>query len=218
MNLAIRGLKLLPESSKKKIWIIILIQIIKFFLEIFSIGLIIPVIYILAKGEEAFQSILLKYDLLDFFLTNNLNLDNFINLFLISIVLIFFIKFVYIIFSSFFEQRWLETSNARMASTLFFLYIDNVKNISTRKNHDAIRNITSEISIFYKFFIKNLIIGFSEIIKLIGILGILYIINPKILIAGLVIIFFITYVILKLLKKKIESFGKKKITQLRTII
>ena len=91
MNLAIRGLKLLPESSKKKIWIIILIQIIKFFLEIFSIGLIIPVIYILAKGEEAFQSILLKYDLLDFFLTNNLNLDNFINLFLISIVLIFFI-------------------------------------------------------------------------------------------------------------------------------
>ena len=93
MNIVFRGIKLLPSSSKKKIWIILLIQFIKFFLEIFSIGLIIPVIYILAKGENAFESILLKYDLLDFFFKNNLDLNNFIYLFLISIVLIFLIKF-----------------------------------------------------------------------------------------------------------------------------
>jgi ATP-binding cassette, subfamily B, bacterial PglK len=210
MNIVFRGIKLLPSSSKKKIWIILLIQFIKFFLEIFSIGLIIPVIYILAKGENAFESILLKYDLLDFFLKNNLDLNNFIYLFLISIVLIFLIKFVFTIYASFYEQQWLEISNAKMASSLFAKYINDIDNISDRKNHNAIRNITSEISIFYKFFIKNLIVGFFEIIKLLSILGILYILDPIIIITGLLVIFFITFVILKSLKIKIENYGKKR--------
>ena len=81
--------------------------------------------------------------------------------------------------------------------------------MSARNNHDAIRNITSEISIFYKFFIKNLIIGFSEIIKLLGIMG-KNILNPKILVFGLIIIFLTTFVIIKTLKKKIEDYGKKR--------
>ena len=50
MNFILRGIKLLPENSKKKLWIISLIQIIKSFFDIFAIGLIIPLIYILAKG------------------------------------------------------------------------------------------------------------------------------------------------------------------------
>ena len=210
MDLILRGIKLLPQSSKDKIWIISLIQIVKFFLEIFSIGLIIPVIYLLAKGENAFQELLAKYDILHFFPIENLNLEKFILIFLILITFIFLIKFIFTIFSSYFEQKWLENSNAKTAADLFFSYIQNVENLSARNNHDAIRNITSEISIFYKFFIKNLIIGFSEIIKLLGILGILYILNPKILVFGLIIIFLTTFVIIKTLKKKIEDYGKKR--------
>ena len=89
MDLILRGIKLLPQSSKDKIWIISLIQIVKFFLEIFSIGLIIPVIYLLAKGENAFQELLAKYDILHFFPIENLNLEKFILIFLILITFIF---------------------------------------------------------------------------------------------------------------------------------
>ena len=60
MNFILRGIKLLPENSRKKLWIISLIQIIKSFFDIFAIGLIIPLIYILAKGQESLIEIIEK--------------------------------------------------------------------------------------------------------------------------------------------------------------
>ena len=72
-----------------------------------------------------------------------------------------------------------------------------------------INNIVSEVNIFYKFFIKSLAVGFSELIKLIGIFVILYLFNPEILLYGVLITSFITFVIIKMFKSRLENYGKK---------
>ena len=58
MNLIIRGIQLLPSVNKQRLWLIFTIQIIKSFFDIFAIGLIIPVIYILAKGQQSLIDII----------------------------------------------------------------------------------------------------------------------------------------------------------------
>ena len=65
MNLISRCLNLLPNSSKKKIDKILVIQLFKFILEMVGIGIIIPVIYLLAKGGEEVGKIIIKYEFLN---------------------------------------------------------------------------------------------------------------------------------------------------------
>ena len=64
MNLISRGTNLIPNSNKKKINIILIIQFFKFLLEMFGIGIIVPIIYFLAKGNEAINQLIDKYELL----------------------------------------------------------------------------------------------------------------------------------------------------------
>ena len=82
--------------------------------------------------------------------------------------------------------------------------------MSIRKNHKLINNIVSEVNIFYKFFVKSLIVAFSEIFKLLGIFCILYIFNPKILIVGISVTSILTFIIIKIFKSKLENYGKKR--------
>lgn len=209
MNFVLRGIKLLPENSRKKLWIISLIQIIKSFFDIFAIGLIIPLIYILAKGQESLIEIIEKKNYF-FFPKNIFGSENFILLIVVLILAIFILKFLFVIFSSFYEQKWIEKSNATTSKLLFANYINDAQKLSVRKNHKLINNIVSEVNIFYKFFIKSLAVGFSELIKLIGIFIILYLFNPQILLYGVIITLFITFVIIKTFKSRLENYGKKR--------
>ena len=209
MNLILRGIKLLPENSRKKLWIISLIQIIKSFFDIFAIGLIIPLIYVLAKGPETLIKIIEEKNYF-FFSKNIFNAENFILFIVIIILIIFILKFLFAIFASFYEQNWIEKSNATTSKLLFSNYINDVENLSLRKNHKLINNIVSEVNIFYKFFIKSLAVGFSELIKLIGIFIILYLFNPVILIYGVLITSLITFLIIKTFKSRLENYGRKR--------
>ena len=210
MNLIIRGIRLLPDVNKRRLWLIFAIQIIKSFFDIFAIGLIIPVIYILAKGQQSLINILEKKNYLFFISDTIIYSENFIYFIVLLILIIFILKFFFTIFSSFYEQKWLEKANATTSTNLFLNYIDDIENLSIRKNHKLINNIVSEVNIFYKFFVKSLIVAFAEIFKLLGIFCILYIFNPQILIVGISITSILTFVIIKIFKSRLENYGKKR--------
>jgi len=58
MNIISKGIKLIPKNYKKKLWFLSVLQATKFILEVFSIGSVIPIIYILAKGQENFIEVI----------------------------------------------------------------------------------------------------------------------------------------------------------------
>ena len=90
MNLIIRGIRLLPDVNKRRLWLIFAIQIIKSFFDVFAIGLIIPVIYILAKGQQSLIDLLEKKNYLFFISDNIIYSENFIY-FIVLLILIIFI-------------------------------------------------------------------------------------------------------------------------------
>ena len=49
-----QGYEIIPKNFKLKLRLIFAFQLIKFLLEIFSIGILVPIIYIFAKGQESF--------------------------------------------------------------------------------------------------------------------------------------------------------------------
>lgn len=210
MNLISRGTKLIPNSNKKKIHIILIIQFFKFLLEIFGIGIIVPIIYFLAKGNEAINQLINKYDFLSIIPERMLSESNLILFILSSVILVFVIKFLFTIFANLYEQKWIETANVQTTYDLFNFYISDTSKLPDRENYNLIRNLTTEINNFYKFFIRGFIQFFSESIKLLGILIFLLIINPKILITGLFVTIAMALIFYNFFKKKIEIYGRRK--------
>ena len=210
MSLIGTGLKLLPKNYKKKLWFLSTLQTIKFILELFSIGSVIPLIYILAKGQAQFINLIRDSNFSSFLPEIIFNQDYFILSFIFLIIITFLIKLIFVIFSTYIEQQWVEGLNAQMSTNLFKYYLDDLSNLSLRKSHSQIRNITSEINIYCKFFARSIILGSSEILKLIGITIVLFFIDPTILFAGIVSISILLFIFFKLLKKKAEHYGKKR--------
>ena len=104
MNLISRGIKLLPNSNKKKINVLLIIQLFKFILEIVGIGILIPIIYLLAKGETAVKAIIDKYNFFSIFPEYILGTNNLILFILTAVIIVSVIKFIFSIFSNFYDQ------------------------------------------------------------------------------------------------------------------
>ena len=210
MNLISRGIKLIPNSNKKKIHKILAIQFFKFVFEMFGIGIIVPIIYFLAKGNQAVNEIINKYEFFSLIPDKMLSENNIIIFILFSVITIFIVKFAFTIFANLYEQKWTESANVKTTYDLFDFYISDFSQLSDRENYNLIRNLTTEINNFYKFFIRGFIQFFGESIKLFGILIFLLIINPKILISGLFISLVMALIFYNFFKDRIEFYGKKK--------
>ena len=91
----IRNLKdffnILPIKTKNNFWLIVLYQIFKFIFEMISIGILIPLIYIIINGQKEFLDKVEPY--LSLSVVSDLSLmsnEKFIMLFISIITLIFF--------------------------------------------------------------------------------------------------------------------------------
>ena len=188
-----KGISIIPNESKNKFYVLIFFQLIKFFLEVVSLGLIMPLIFLLAKGPEILLTKIEKY--LDTAYIDIVFLEKYLTEILILILIsVFLIKFLFILFSTYFEKKCIEVSNVYTSTLLFNFYTKRINLSAEEKNYNLIRNITSETNNFYKYFVTGLISFFSESIKAIGYFVFLILINFKIfLISSLILIFFQLY-------------------------
>lgn len=204
-----KGISIIPNESKNKFYVLIFFQLIKFFLEVVSLGLIMPLIFLLAKGPEILLTKIEKY--LDTAYIDIVFLEKYLSEILILILIsVFLIKFLFILFSTYFEKKCIEVSNVYTSTLLFNFYTKRINLSAEEKNYNLIRNITSETNNFYKYFVTGLISFFSESIKAIGYFVFLILINFKIFLISSLILIFFSIIYLLLTKQKLINYGKQK--------
>ena len=116
-----KGISIIPNESKNKFYVLIFFQLIKFFLEVVSLGLIMPLIFLLAKGPEILLTKIEKY--LDTAYIDIVFLEKYLTEILILILIsVFLIKFLFILFSTYFEKKCIEVSNVYTSTLLFNFY------------------------------------------------------------------------------------------------
>jgi ABC-type multidrug transport system fused ATPase/permease subunit len=198
---------LIPKSQKSKIITIISLIVIAIIFELLSLALIIPLMEFIFK-IETFNNV--QYKLFNkttlLFEKNNLNIF-FVIIFLFGIIL----KNIILIASYKSLYRMKFFIEKELSSKVLYNYISSPYTFFIKKNtSNLLHNVTHEIWKFSDIVVACFYL-ISEIIIFIGILAILFIVNPKI--TSLIIIIFILFGIffLKFYKKKLEKLGDEKV-------
>ncbi len=191
---------ILGKKFYSKFLIITLLQVVAVLLEIFSISLIIPIIDIFFSGNQNKYTIYLQNN---FF--TNLNITNI----LVFTIVIFLLKFMYLIFVSFKRNKLMQDINNYLSEkiTKYFLnlkYLNFSKNSKSKLIRDAndVRFVVD-----YVKSCNNLI---SEILILIGFLIFSLNFNLKLTVITFIYFSFFAYIYYISLNKKIKLLGKKR--------
>ena len=201
---------ILPIKTKKNFWLIVLYQIFKFILEMISIGVLIPVIYIIINGQKEFLDKIESY--LSLPIVSNLSSmsnEKFILLFISVITLIFFLKFILLSLINYFEQTWVEYGKLNLSRELFKNYVFDFRNFSERKSNEMFRNVSIMPQTLFKFFVQGFYIFLGDIFKFIGFTIVLYSINVKAFLISATIITILVLIVLIFIKPKVNFLGKE---------
>lgn len=198
-------IKLIIKGHNFSFTILILLSFINVFVEMISIGLIIPLIDLImninGQGSTILNfSIFLSFD----------EYDQHIILLYFSffIILVFFLKSCFLIFFNYFQSNLMFKVNYSLAHRLLHLYLsqDYIFFIK-KKSSELIRNLTSEVSGTISI-INAYINLFVEVIIILGIFFVLLFFQTltTLFISFVLIIFF--YVYFFFFQKKISNWGK----------
>ena len=133
------------------------------FLEILSIGLVLPLLHLLIGNDVSEQNIGLSNELLSS-LKNIINLDSLLGVFLVILIVIFVIKNFFIGFFIWWQKDFIKKVHVSIAQRLFTLYLNKEYPFHLKTNSSILfRNITSEVGSFTNS-LANIMILFTEII------------------------------------------------------
>jgi len=166
---------LITKRQRKGLVKLTFLLFIGMILEIFGIGILIPTISILLDPEMIQESIYLSSIREKF---SKFSDQSFIFLFLGFIVLIYFIKSIFIVFLTLKQNRFLSNLTAYVSNNLFSSYLTQPYSFHLNRNaSDLIKNIQIEINYLHTFLV-SLITLFIEGGFLIAILATLIYIEP----------------------------------------
>jgi ABC-type multidrug transport system fused ATPase/permease subunit len=197
---------LLDYDDKKKTIIFIFLLLVATFLETLSLGIVYPLIKILINQSSTINF----FNLIEFKIPNAWTLYK-ISLYLVSVILFFYIlKTLYLFFFYFWKSNFIYNLNNKICEKLMIKYLYSSFSYFFNKNSsDFIRSITYDSG--------NLNVGIDSYIKLIiesltiiGILLVLFLINPILAILIFFIFSFLSYIFIFFLNKKIQNWAKKK--------
>ncbi len=202
---------LLNNSQKVNFWILIFLSIIIVFLELLSIGLVIPLISIILDPEKFIQKIS--------FFTNNsypnvenlLNSENFIFYFLIFFVLLFSIKNVLVFVIHYFQCKFVETIETSLSEKLIFKYLSQkFPFFSQNTSSSLISKLSVDFLNFTRGFISQTITISSEVLIIFS-FTILVIFLDLHKVGFIFLLFFIIgAILLKVIGKLSDNWGKKR--------
>jgi len=166
---------LITKRQRKGLVKLTFLLFIGMILEIFGIGILIPTISILLDPEMIQESIYLSSIRENF---SKFSDQSFVFLFLGFIVLIYFIKSIFIVFLTLKQNRFLSNLTAYVSNNLFSSYLTQPYSFHLNRNaSDLIKNIQIEINYLHTFLV-SLITLFIEGGFLIAILATLIYIEP----------------------------------------
>jgi len=203
--------KLIFDNTQiKKSFLLLFVVLVGVLLEMLGIGLIIPILSLLA-GQEANR--FFDFDkFISFF--SFLNISGYRDLILLSIYLlliVYFLKAVFSIFLVWFQSKFVNHLQASISHKLFKTYLFQNYIFHIRKNSsELIQNVTNETERFVTAFFLSLIIFITELFIVLGISIVLIMFDP----IGFSIIFILfggsSLIFIRSTRKFIKKWGEKR--------
>tara|TARA_B100001939_G_scaffold347368_1_gene368785 strand:+ start:669 stop:2405 length:1737 start_codon:yes stop_codon:yes gene_type:complete len=198
---------LLTRQQKLSLVYLSLLLVIGMFLEIFGLGLIIPLITIILDPElinDTYGIRQIKEYLGD------INNNEFLYYSLITIILVYVIKTLFLIFLAFKQNTFLSNLYAQLSIKLFNHYLNQDYSFHLKKNSSLlIKNIQVEVNLF-RSYCTSLVSLFIEFALLISIIATLVYIEPfGAVIVGVFFTFF-SLLVIEFSKKSLKFWGKKR--------
>lgn len=197
----------LDSQERLRLFFLILFGIITMTLELVGISLVIPLIYILLEGNffEAYPA----YNFLNFLFFNS-DKSSLISFFLIILLVIYFVKNLFITYFRWFEGNFLHNVRENISQNLFSIFLNKDINFHTKNNSSIlITNMRQDLGEFFSGLQASIAI-LIELIIVLGITTFLIFFEPKaFIVSGLVVIFF-TYVFYIATSSKLKILGKQR--------
>jgi len=198
----------IKDENKNKILYLFLFSLLGSILELFGIALLIPIIAIVTDKSELF---------INFFYFLNVNLENFPKEQLIIFLLILFVVFSFLKSLILSYITWYRVKNSfslgvKFSHDLFKEYLKiPYKDYLQKNSSEIIRNIQSEAPKAFQNILLSIITIFVEAIILIGILIILFFIEPVGLVFSGCLLLVITLTYLKVTRNKLIFWGTERL-------
>ena len=194
----------LQSDDIKKLSFILILTVVTAFFELLGIGLIIPILNIFVGND------FLKYTrYFDFF--TDLNKEQILNIFLFSLVLIYFIKFFILRQLIYTQNEFSHKLFTNISKKIFKNYL--FKNFSFHLNKNSselIRNIQSEANLFSFGVVFPVVRFLSEILIFSSICVVLIIYEWQASIITILFMSIIGFILLRLTNEKLKKWGKKR--------
>lgn len=196
---------LITKRQRKGLVILTLLLFAGMILEIFGLGILIPVISTLMDPEMIDKS---PFILSIKNLFNDFSHQKFILFFLVTTLLIYTIKTIFLVFLTHKQNRFLNNTVAYISNNLFSVYLNQPYEFHIKRNSsELIKNLQVEINLLSAF-LQSLITVFIEGGFMLSIIATLIYVEPLGalfigLIYGLLSVFFLQFT-----KKKINQWGE----------
>ena len=173
-------------------------------LEIFGLGVLIPLISALIDPEFTLKNTSFE------FLTDimpKMAYQPYIVFFLILIVLVYFIKSIYLVLLTYKQDKYLNNLAAFISNNLFYTYMNQTYVFHLNNNVSTLnKNIQVEMTYFY-LYLKSLIIVFLETALMISVLGFLIYLEPIGALSIGLFYGFVSIIFFQFSKKKLTKWG-----------
>jgi len=198
--------KLLNKKQRKNFYKFFLCLNLSVFLEMLSIGMVIPVITAMLDVNKV-KSISQN---LDFEFLILMEQNQLVLFFSILLLIIFFIKNFFVYILSIYKAKLLNNYERELSNELYEKYLSQPLNFLLQQNTSVIiRNITEVASSFSSFYLQSILIFLSEVILIAGISMVLIITSATITIIAMVIVIPSTVIIYQINKKRITILANK---------
>jgi ATP-binding cassette, subfamily B, bacterial PglK len=170
MNIYKKLRKLIPASEHKKLALLVLLLFVGMGFEVLGIGILIPILTAILDPEILLNNAI-STSALDFFKIADKN--QIVKIALGSLLVVYFVKSAFLIFLSYFQNKFISNLSAFLSNKLFSNYLNQgYKFHVDRNSSDLIKNFQVEITYFSSFLVSTIslitetILAFSVIITL----------------------------------------------------
>lgn len=194
--------KLFEKKDKKKVLFLFILMGLASILELLSLGMILPISTLfISPGVENNQFI-------NFVLKNfSLSRESLIYFLIFIFSFIYFFKIIFLVFISWYEQKFLNNFKFNLSNKFFKNYINKDYSFFIGKNtSEFLRNIMSEIDHLIRFYMSTLLVSLETII-LTAIFIFLLFINPYVTVITFLIFFVVGTIYISLFKNNIKDWG-----------
>lgn len=207
MNIYLKVFSILQRQTKFKILVLCCLSILAVILETLSIGLIIPFVNSLVNYDQFIKIEFVKKIFLIFNLKNQENLVTYAT---ISLLIVYFIKNIYLFIFIILQNRFSFKLNLEMSTSLYLFYLKkdykyHLKNSSS----ELIRNITGETSRVVQL-INAILNLFVEILIFIFIIGLIIFFNSTLAITAIIMIGLASLLCYSVTRKAINQLGNNR--------